>query len=70
MVIDIRKSTIIIMCMYMYVIVYVRLCFNFQGKLQMGIARGERIAQCRHIKMVTGISLPIQIDGGKQCAYM
>lgn len=33
------------------------------GKLQMGIARGERIAQCRHIKMVTNISLPIQIDG-------
>ena len=35
-----------------------------QGKLQMGIARGERIAQCRHIKMVTDVSLPIQIDGG------
>ena len=30
----------------------------------MGIARGERIAQCRHIKMVTNVSLPIQIDGG------
>ena len=38
-----------------------------QSKLQMGNTRGKRIAQCKHIKMVTNISLPIEIDGGKLC---
>ena len=31
----------------------------------MGLARGERIAQCEHIKLVTDRSFPVQIDGGK-----
>ena len=37
-----------------------------QPKLQMGIAHGERIAQCEHIKLVTERSLPVQIDGGEK----
>ena len=31
----------------------------------MGVAHGERIAQCEHIKLITDRSLPVQIDGGK-----
>jgi len=34
-------------------------------KLQVGLAHGERIAQCEHIKLITDRSLPVQIDGGK-----
>jgi len=36
-----------------------------QVKLQLGLARGERIAQCEHVKLITDRSLPVQIDGGK-----
>ena len=39
--------------------------FHVQLKLRMGMAHGERIAQCQHIKLVTNRSLPVQIDGGK-----
>ena len=38
----------------------------------MGMAHGERIAQCEHIKLITDRSLPVQIDGGKygvQCTF-
>ena len=39
--------------------------FHVQLKLRMGMAHGERIAQCEHIKLITARSLPVQIDGGK-----
>ena len=31
----------------------------------MGLAHGERIAQCEHINLVMDRSFPVQIDGGK-----
>ena len=37
---------------------------SMQPKLQVGIAHGERIAQCEHIKLITERSFPVQIDGG------
>jgi len=36
-----------------------------QPKLKVGLAHGERIAQCQHIKLIMDRSFPVQIDGGQ-----
>ena len=35
-----------------------------QAKLHVGLAHGERLAQCQHVKIMTTKALPVQIDGG------
>ena len=40
---------------------------SLQPVLQAGLAHGERIAQCVHIKLRTKKCIPVQIDGGMLC---
>ena len=66
---EVRNLSTCICTMYMYMAAMAASDYTMphlpQPKLQAGLAHGERIAQCMHIKLTTHKCIPVQVDGGE-----